>query len=544
MANTYYCLITAVGRAKLAAAIASGEKIELTEIVVGDGGGNPVTPNDAQTALVRETYRTNTSRLAVADSNANRLIAEGIVPASAGGFVLRESGVIDADGDLFAVGNFPATYKPDAAEGATQDIIVRMVIEFSGTDNVSLQVNTAVVIASRQWVIDNFLSAPGGTTGQMMRKRSNADGDVEWFNLDIEGLNIQFDTYEEVQELVDEQTIINWATISTTNAGYYVDRQRLRPGDDYTVTGPAQITLTPSFVATVAAGTKIHGVQNDQAGGIPAASATVQGLVELATSEEAKTGTDNTRAVTPAGLAATLQDKGYLRSSQNLQDLGNVTQALKNLGIFDYIPKAMCLYSASPEDTGHAYYIYQILPNSAEMRLSGVTTIPTSDPKQVASPAFSTGNVISGTRVTGNGPGSISDAVVTRTASGYGFGPDAFYISVTPSSVLRQGYFRIPLQRIIKGKNVKAVVRKAQGLTWVNFFAGAMAASKTQYVVQGAAWARGSTVTPIVNLDGTQVTPINNMRAAIRIEAYETIITGNNQGSDPALVPIHVYEVE
>lgn len=39
---------------------------------------------------------------------------------------------------------------------------------------------------------------------------------------------------------------------------------------------------------------------------IPAASTTVQGKVELATSAETTTGTDTTRAVTPAGLAAAI----------------------------------------------------------------------------------------------------------------------------------------------------------------------------------------------------------------------------------------------
>lgn len=53
--------------------------------------------------------------------------------------------------------------------------------------------------------------------------------------------------------------------------------------------------------------------------GIPAASETVSGVVELATVAEAVAGTDNSRAVTPAGVAAVAKPQGVSGARKNLR---------------------------------------------------------------------------------------------------------------------------------------------------------------------------------------------------------------------------------
>jgi phage-related tail fiber protein len=50
----YKTIHTAYGLAKVASAEATGTPIVLTHMAVGDGNGNPVTPNQGQTALVRD----------------------------------------------------------------------------------------------------------------------------------------------------------------------------------------------------------------------------------------------------------------------------------------------------------------------------------------------------------------------------------------------------------------------------------------------------------------------------------------------------------
>src|ERR1043165_6245369 len=123
---TYKTIYTTSGLTSLAAAVATGVPINLTQMAVGDGNGNPVTPSQSQTALVRELFRASVNRVYQDPDNPTLFTAELVIPATTGGFVLREVGVFDDDGNLFAVGNLPDTYKPTSSEGAFSDAVVRV----------------------------------------------------------------------------------------------------------------------------------------------------------------------------------------------------------------------------------------------------------------------------------------------------------------------------------------------------------------------------------------------------------------------------------
>ncbi|MBP2837078.1 phage tail protein [Dickeya parazeae] len=152
MAAKYIALLTQVGAAKLANATALGKILNITHMGVGDGGGNPTTPNLAQTALINEKRRAELNTLNVDPANPNQIIAEQIIPENEGGFWLREIGLYDADGDLIAVANCPETYKPQMQEGSGRVQTVRMILAVSQADAVSLKIDPAVVLASRQYV--------------------------------------------------------------------------------------------------------------------------------------------------------------------------------------------------------------------------------------------------------------------------------------------------------------------------------------------------------------------------------------------------------
>lgn len=55
--SAFETIHTNYGLARIAAAAAGGSIINLQFMAVGDGNGQPVTPNPAQVALVREVYR-------------------------------------------------------------------------------------------------------------------------------------------------------------------------------------------------------------------------------------------------------------------------------------------------------------------------------------------------------------------------------------------------------------------------------------------------------------------------------------------------------
>jgi phage-related tail fiber protein len=258
---SYYTLLTDIGLAKLANAQVLGTIVQWSEMAVGDGNGNPTTPTQAQTDLVRERYRAGINSLATDDANPNYLIAELVIPSATGGWTVHEVGIFDTDGDMVAVANFPATYKPILSEGSGKELVIRIIIETSNAPSVELVIDPSIVLASRSWVVSNFLmrsTVVGGTTGQVLRKASNTDEDFEWSTITTE--NITVNTVEELQTLSAAQVIVDWAIITTTGAAYYVGGVRLEPGD-YTVNSATRITLATSYPA----GTKILGAKNEPA---------------------------------------------------------------------------------------------------------------------------------------------------------------------------------------------------------------------------------------------------------------------------------------
>lgn len=259
----YEAILTTIGLAKIADAIANDTSVNITTGKVGDGNGNTVTPNESWTELEREVFSDNLNRVDVDPADSSRVLAELVIPANEGGWTIREVGLFDSEGDLIAVAAFPAVYKPTAAEGATLDLIIRLVLDVSNTSAITLQVDTSIIVASRSWVEANFdLSAllPGGTTGQILAKASNADGDTEWVDAAEIG-NVTVDIVQEVQTLSASQTVVNFSTVTADSIGVYIDGVRKLP-TAYSKTGATQITLAVAATG----GEKIHVVQNDPAG--------------------------------------------------------------------------------------------------------------------------------------------------------------------------------------------------------------------------------------------------------------------------------------
>ena len=152
--STYFCILTAIGEAKLANATALGQTLEFSQMALGDGGGSMPIPSQSREALVNEVRRAPLNAVAIDEDNPNWIVCEQIVPAEVGGWTIRELGIIDADGDLVAVGNFPETYKPILAEGSGRTQTVRMVLQVSNSASVTLKIDPSVVLATREYVDD------------------------------------------------------------------------------------------------------------------------------------------------------------------------------------------------------------------------------------------------------------------------------------------------------------------------------------------------------------------------------------------------------
>lgn len=317
---------TNYGLAALAKAESTGTQILLTHMAVGDGNGNPVTPDPAQTQLVRERFRATINRVYQDASNPLRFTAELIIPASAGGFTLREVGVFDADGSMFATGNLPATYKPTSDEGAYSDTVVRLDFMVSNASTVTLQVDPNVVVVTQQWISNNVTAAtiiPGGTTGQVLAKHSNADGDYVW--QDPTKANVVVDIVEDRQTLAAGQTTVDLVETITYGLAVYIEGVRLNRGS-----GPEEWQPDPVIETRLTLGqaypegTNFLGVNNEPAGSAPAPLEKSQNLNDVADKAVSRTNLDvfskaETRQMAPAGevcyFARNTAPTGWLKAN-------------------------------------------------------------------------------------------------------------------------------------------------------------------------------------------------------------------------------------
>ncbi|EMH0680444.1 phage tail protein [Klebsiella aerogenes] len=148
--SEYYVLITDAGAALQAAALANGTTVNLSSFGIDDGNGEDITPDAAQTALINQVYSGDISSLAVSTSDDSVLVAQCIVPATSGGYVIRGVGIYTDDGTLYAVGNFPDQSKPDADSGYAASLEILVNLAVSDTAAITLTVVAADSLTEEQ----------------------------------------------------------------------------------------------------------------------------------------------------------------------------------------------------------------------------------------------------------------------------------------------------------------------------------------------------------------------------------------------------------
>ena len=163
MAN-FYTILTSYGKQAIANAEATGTPINLKYLAVGDGNGQAYQPNEEQTTLRNEVYRTQINRIAVDTQNTNWVVIEAVIPANVGGFTIREIGVFDNNNNLVLIGNYPDTYKPVLTEGSGNDLYIRVIMRVSNTSTVQLKIDPAIVLATIKTVDDKISQHNTDTT--------------------------------------------------------------------------------------------------------------------------------------------------------------------------------------------------------------------------------------------------------------------------------------------------------------------------------------------------------------------------------------------
>ena len=249
---------TDAGRAALASAAHVGvAAVKLTHLAIGDGQGAGGAADDNRTALRSERHRAALSGAAAIDKIAAR--ADFNLDATYG---ITEAGVFGTAGspetpELYLYWSDSGTEAGKAAKGTA--LAIAAVIEFPGTP-----ADVTVTV--------------GGT--------------------------IKFGNVDPATEAAFGST--RYATAAETEAGTAADRS-VTPKGLHSAAGKLAAAL---FAGTPADGTvyQLKGAADGklivEKRALPAATTNQKGIVELATGDEAKKGTDSARAVTPAGLKA------------------------------------------------------------------------------------------------------------------------------------------------------------------------------------------------------------------------------------------------
>ncbi|WP_193763640.1 phage tail protein, partial [Edwardsiella tarda] len=178
MASKYLAILTNIGAAKLANAAALGNKLEITQMAIGDGNGMLPTPDPAQTVLVREVRRAPVNSLTIDPKNPSQIIAEQVLPEDVGGWWIREAALLDKDGNMIAIANCPETYKPRLQEGSGRVQVIRIVLIVSSSDAITLKIDPAIVLATRQYADEKAIEVRGYVDSQLQvheRSRNHPD---------------------------------------------------------------------------------------------------------------------------------------------------------------------------------------------------------------------------------------------------------------------------------------------------------------------------------------------------------------------------------
>ncbi|ECJ0151420.1 hypothetical protein FL741_15810 [Salmonella enterica] len=150
-------IITDYGKQRLIAAMSpGGTKLTLTQMAVGDGGGNPTNPDTTSTTLVNEVWRAAVNSVTVDKKHPNIIIVEVLIPAEVGGFWVREAGIYDEFNKLVAICSLPASEKPLLEQGSGRAQTVRMTLIVSDTSIVNITIDSTTIMATNEYV-DNSL---------------------------------------------------------------------------------------------------------------------------------------------------------------------------------------------------------------------------------------------------------------------------------------------------------------------------------------------------------------------------------------------------
>lgn len=293
MSAIYFAIPTNAGQAKIANAIALGVPLKITHMAVGDGNGQPVTPDPAQTKLVREQRRAPLNALFQDPLNPAQLVAQQIIPENEGGWWIHEVGLFDESGTLIAIANAPPTYKPQMSEGSGRTQGINVVLIVSDTSAVELKIDPAVVLATRKYVEDVIAAH------KLSRDHPDASDTAKGFTRHATQAEVNETNAanQKADAVVTVKTLWGWVRQASESA---LGMMKVASQSETDTGDEDAKAITPKKLKAWA----------------KTASETVLGFIKIATQSAVNAGQNATDAVTPktlmAGFSCSIGAVGYI----------------------------------------------------------------------------------------------------------------------------------------------------------------------------------------------------------------------------------------
>lgn len=148
----FYAKTTDIGRNKIAGFATGGAIVNITQIAVGDANGAYYDPTGDEAALVNEVHRRAISKVYTHPSHADWIVAEAIIPATVGGFSIREVMLLDNTGAGVAIAKYPLTELPVPGSGSAKDVYIRVIFQVADASAVEQSIDPSLIMATQEYV--------------------------------------------------------------------------------------------------------------------------------------------------------------------------------------------------------------------------------------------------------------------------------------------------------------------------------------------------------------------------------------------------------
>lgn len=145
----YFTIVTNKGQIKIANAMVYGQKLNISTVVVGDGNGTYYVPTSDMTSIKNEVWRGTISKTEILQDAQKIIRITTVIPAEVSGFVVREIGLLDEDGELVAIGNVPDLPKVALQDGASTELKLVMRLAVKNTEVFSFTIDPHTVIMTK-----------------------------------------------------------------------------------------------------------------------------------------------------------------------------------------------------------------------------------------------------------------------------------------------------------------------------------------------------------------------------------------------------------